>query len=102
MQNITINIPNNYEENIQKLIKLGITPNRSEAIRNAIRDYLHKEYDIVLPLFDFFHKEKADISDNKSLSESKAIKLSLVIESRKLNTQTKQNNGGKKDSKCKE
>lgn len=42
--NITINLPNIYEENIQKLIKYKIVPSRSEAIRVALRDFLHQEY----------------------------------------------------------
>ncbi|MBA7480930.1 hypothetical protein ES705_05825 [subsurface metagenome] len=45
MQNITINIPEIYDENIQKLIKMKITASRSEAIRIAIREFLHTEYD---------------------------------------------------------
>jgi len=44
MVNITINIPEIYDENIQKLIKMHIVPSRSEAIRNAVRDFLHNEY----------------------------------------------------------
>ena len=44
MQNISINIPEIYDENIQKLIKDKIVPSRSEAIRIAIREFLHNEY----------------------------------------------------------
>ena len=44
MKNITINIPELYDDNIQKLIKLNIVGNRSEAVRTAIREYLEKEY----------------------------------------------------------
>jgi len=43
MQNITINIPEIYDENIQKLIKMKITASRSEAIRIAIREFLQTE-----------------------------------------------------------
>lgn len=43
MINVTCNIPENYDENIQKLIKMKIVPSRSEAIRTALRDYLQKE-----------------------------------------------------------
>jgi Arc/MetJ-type ribon-helix-helix transcriptional regulator len=57
MINITINIANIYDENIQKLIKMKIVPSRSEAIRIALRDYLRKEFDN-LELLGFF--------DNKS------------------------------------
>lgn len=45
MQNITINIPEIYDENIQKLIKMKITASRSEAIRIAIREFLNTEND---------------------------------------------------------
>ena len=44
MRNITINIPEIYDENIQKLIKMKIVPSRSEAIRCALRSFLHNEY----------------------------------------------------------
>ncbi len=44
MVNITINLPHIYDENIQKLIKMKVTASRSEAIRIALRDFLHKEY----------------------------------------------------------
>jgi len=45
MRNITINIPEIYDENIQKLIKLKLQPSRSEAVRTAIREFLHQEYE---------------------------------------------------------
>ncbi|KKL76876.1 hypothetical protein LCGC14_2040540, partial [marine sediment metagenome] len=41
---ITINLPYLYDENIQKLIQMKIVPSRSEAIRSALRSFLHKEY----------------------------------------------------------
>ena len=44
MQNITINIPDIYDINIQQLIKDKIVPSRSEAIRTAIREFFHEEY----------------------------------------------------------
>ncbi|MBY8980460.1 MAG: hypothetical protein KGD72_08725 [Candidatus Lokiarchaeota archaeon] len=44
MQNITINIPDIYDVNIQKLIKLKIVPSRSECIRIALREFFHTEY----------------------------------------------------------
>ena len=45
MQNITINIPNIYDKNIQKLIKMKVVPSRSEAIRTALRDFFRSEFD---------------------------------------------------------
>ncbi|HUW89592.1 MAG TPA: ribbon-helix-helix domain-containing protein [Candidatus Nanopelagicaceae bacterium] len=44
MQNITINIPNIYDENIQKLIKAKIVPSRSECIRMALKEFFVNEY----------------------------------------------------------
>lgn len=58
MQNITINIPECYDKNIQKLIGLGLVSSRSEAIRTAIREYLQKEYTVNLELLDFFNDDK--------------------------------------------
>ncbi len=43
MVNITINIPDIYDTNIQKLIEMKLLSNRSEAIRIALREYLQKE-----------------------------------------------------------
>ena len=54
MQNITINIPEIYDENIQKLIKNKIVPSRSEAIRIAIRAFLQTEHDN-LKLLGYFN-----------------------------------------------
>ncbi len=53
MINITINIPEIYDENIQNLIKKKIVPSRSEAIRIALREFLHNEYKN-LKLLGFF------------------------------------------------
>jgi Arc/MetJ-type ribon-helix-helix transcriptional regulator len=53
MVNITINLPEIYDVNIQKLIKKKIVPSRSEAIRMALREFLHNEYKN-LKLLGFF------------------------------------------------
>jgi len=53
LKNITINIPEIYDENIQKLIKMKLIPSRSEAIRVALRQFLHNEYKN-LKLLGFF------------------------------------------------
>jgi Arc/MetJ-type ribon-helix-helix transcriptional regulator len=45
MQNITINIPNIYDKNIQKLIEMKVVPSRSEAIRTALREFFRTEFD---------------------------------------------------------
>lgn len=60
MRNITINIPEIYEDNIQELIQKKIIASRSEGIRIAIREYLRREYDN-LELLGFFEK----IENNK-------------------------------------
>ena len=51
MKNITINIPDLYDKKIQWLIKRKIIPSRSEAIRTALREFLHNEYNTNLDLF---------------------------------------------------
>jgi len=43
MKNITIALPEIYVTNIEKIQNLGLVPSRSEAIRLAIREFLHKE-----------------------------------------------------------
>ena len=53
MQNITINIPDIYDENIQKLIKMKVVPSRSEAIRTALREFFRTEFEN-LQLLGFF------------------------------------------------
>jgi len=53
MVNITINLPEIYDENIKKLIGMKICASRSEAIRTAVRDFLHNEYNN-LKLLGFF------------------------------------------------
>jgi len=53
MVNITINLPQIYDQNIQKLIKMKVVPSRSEAIRIALREFLHNEYKN-LKLLGFF------------------------------------------------
>jgi Arc/MetJ-type ribon-helix-helix transcriptional regulator len=55
MRNITINIPECYDKNIQKLIELKIVPSRSEAIRIALREFIKKE-DKNLELLEFYKK----------------------------------------------
>jgi Arc/MetJ-type ribon-helix-helix transcriptional regulator len=55
MRNITINIPDLYEDNIQTMIDLKLTASRSEAIRTAIREFLHREYDNLETLGFFNH-----------------------------------------------
>ncbi|TFG27127.1 MAG: ribbon-helix-helix protein, CopG family [Promethearchaeota archaeon] len=58
MKNITINIPDLYDKKIQWLIKRKIIPSRSEAIRTALREFLHNEYSNNLNLLGFFEEEE--------------------------------------------
>jgi Arc/MetJ-type ribon-helix-helix transcriptional regulator len=44
LRNITINLPDQYDEVIQKLIHLKLIPSRSEAIRTALREFLQDEF----------------------------------------------------------
>jgi Arc/MetJ-type ribon-helix-helix transcriptional regulator len=53
MRNITINIPDIYDVNIQKLIKMNVVPSRSEAIRTALREFFRAEFEN-LRLLGFF------------------------------------------------
>jgi len=50
MQNITINIPEIYDENIQYLKGKGLVSSRSQAVRIALKEYLEEEYETILPL----------------------------------------------------
>ena len=43
MRLIAVHLPEKIVEDIQSLVEKGLYPNRSEAIRNAIRDLLKRE-----------------------------------------------------------
>lgn len=45
MKLITLNLPDRYLDGIEILVREEIYPNRSEAIRTAIRDFLRREAD---------------------------------------------------------
>ena len=45
MKLITLNLPDRYLDGIEMLVREEIYPNRSEAIRTAIRDMLRRESD---------------------------------------------------------
>jgi len=55
MVNITINLPYIYDANIKKLIDMKTVASRSEAIRTALRDFLHNEYNN-LKLLGYFEE----------------------------------------------
>ena len=60
MKNITINIPDLYDKNIQWLISKKIIASRSEAIRVALKEFLHNEYGTNLELLGFNEIDEKD------------------------------------------
>ena len=60
MKNITINIPDIYDKNIQYLISKKIVASRSEAIRVALKEFLNNEYGSNLELLGFNEIDKKD------------------------------------------
>ncbi|MFX0132005.1 MAG: ribbon-helix-helix domain-containing protein [Candidatus Hodarchaeota archaeon] len=70
MKNITIYIPNNYDQNIQWLISQKLIASRSEAIRNALHTFLQNEYDKNLDLLGFERINGIVGSTNQSKPES--------------------------------
>lgn len=53
MRNITINIPDIYEQKIQWLISQKLSASRCEAVRTALREFLAIEYGNNLDLLGF-------------------------------------------------
>jgi Arc/MetJ-type ribon-helix-helix transcriptional regulator len=53
-------LPEIYDKNIQDLKKMKLVASRSEAIRIAIREFLHREYDN-LKLLGFFEEKNEKI-----------------------------------------
>ena len=43
MKLITLNLPATYIQGLEKLVRDDLYPNRSEAIRHAVRDLIKKE-----------------------------------------------------------
>lgn len=59
MQIVTINIPDQYLECIESMIKLGFFSSRSEAVREALKHFLANEVDLNHGLIDdVFYKLK--------------------------------------------
>lgn len=84
MVNITINIPDIYDANIQKLIKMKITPSRSECIRTALREFFRSEYEI-MKLLGFF----GDDNSEKMVSGRKPGFQNIETKIEKLETRIK-------------
>ncbi len=57
LKNITINLPDVYCSVIDKLVNMKLIASRSEAVRMALRDYLHKDYKN-LDLLSYFENTK--------------------------------------------
>lgn len=59
MKNITINIPEIYDLRIKDLVDKKVIPSRSEAVRTALREFLHEEYNGNLDLLGFWEVQVA-------------------------------------------
>lgn len=46
MKIITINIPNQYLDCLETMCKMGFFPSRSEAVRQALKQFLAKEEEV--------------------------------------------------------
>jgi len=57
IQIVTVNLPSIYIDAIGKLCEEGLFPSRSEAIRQALRDFLKNELEMVESLLDLSEKE---------------------------------------------
>lgn len=65
---MTVNLPAAYIDAIQYMVERGIYPNRSEAIRVALRAFLAKELQLAESLIDIFDtpsKKKVATVPNK-------------------------------------
>ena len=62
MKNITINIPELYDENIQKLKEMKVIKSRSDLVRIAIGEYLQEEYNTNLDLLGYFDSRNENSS----------------------------------------
>ncbi|MHA1719319.1 MAG: ribbon-helix-helix domain-containing protein [Promethearchaeota archaeon] len=47
MKIVTINIPEQYLDCLETLVNLGYFPSRSEAVREALKQFLSKEANLV-------------------------------------------------------
>jgi len=57
IQICTVNVPSIYIDALAKLIENGMFPSRSEAIRQALRDFLKVELEMVESLLELSEKE---------------------------------------------
>ena len=52
MKSICINIPKKYVELLEQMKKLGLTPSRSEFIRNAVWEKMSRDFALMRSLID--------------------------------------------------
>lgn len=45
MERVTLRIPKEQVEEVEQMVETGKYPNRSEAIRSAVRELIHEEGD---------------------------------------------------------
>ena len=51
MKHVTFHLPDSYVSGLKELVESKLYPNKSEAIRTAIRDLLKKEFNDSFVLF---------------------------------------------------
>lgn len=74
IKNITINIPNEYDDNIKKLIKAKIVDSRSKAIREAVKSFIVKETEFRKKLKSFTPKMTPKLEQHQQEIIEKQIK----------------------------
>ena len=86
MKLVTLHIPETYVDGLEKLVESNLYPNRSEAIRIAIRDLLKRElwgwYSNGAPQAPFFFRVSeihSNVNENSDFCEHASI-LGLDIE----------------------
>lgn len=86
-QNITLNIPEIFDEMIQKLIKLKIFPTRSEAVRVAISNGLKKSKKILEDM-----KKESDMETGKikiltvNVIKEHVTEIGKIVDERAIHT----------------
>ena len=66
---VTVNLPSIYVDAIAKLTEMQVYESRSDAIRDALRDFLKKELEMVENLLDLSETAK----DNMTLPGTKKV-----------------------------
>lgn len=63
MTHIALDLPPYIENALQKLITAGIIANRSEGIRNALRDFFKSEIPFLNKLGEFMHESGNELAN---------------------------------------